>query len=251
MNDTLCNVALAVRYAPRLPTKFRIASPRKSSSVPALSFRFATNPGRRSHRMGRTRPPGTKLREVQKCLDVLPALTKNLLDLGQWISSYYLAPIGEVYRAMLPPLTELRAQQIVRITELGRSSTANLLVRWMRSQLFFKIAIRKRRIAAADRSPFRARAWGTAQSAASRLRGNPPANPNAQAPYPANHRLAQRRNRLRCLTEKEVRLRDMLLLQRGALPLTQLLKLGNVSRTSWKNCCARANWKPGKNARSR
>ena len=31
-----------------------------------------------------------------------PALTTELLRLGQWISDYYLAPVGEVFRGMLP-----------------------------------------------------------------------------------------------------------------------------------------------------
>src|SRR5215813_374156 len=34
--------------------------------------------------------------------DGLPALTEELLRLGRWISEYYLAPIGEVFRSMLP-----------------------------------------------------------------------------------------------------------------------------------------------------
>src|SRR6266478_5301531 len=128
MDHTLCNVALAVplrttftykvpdRLAAEIQPGSRVVVPFRKKSLVGIVTEW-TEQG----------PPDTKLREVQKCLDVIPALTKNLLDLGQWISSYYVAPIGEVYRAMLPPLTEVRAQQIVRITELGRSASASLL----------------------------------------------------------------------------------------------------------------------------
>ncbi|MDP9337461.1 MAG: hypothetical protein M3P45_01195, partial [Acidobacteriota bacterium] len=67
------------------------------------------------------RPPANKkIREITKTLDILPALTPALLDLGHWIAGYYLAPIGEVFRAMLPPITELRAQPQIVITEPGK-----------------------------------------------------------------------------------------------------------------------------------
>ncbi len=46
-------------------------------------------------------------------------LDENLLALGQWIARYYLAPIGEVYRTMLPLQAEFRQAFGYRITELG------------------------------------------------------------------------------------------------------------------------------------
>jgi primosomal protein N' (replication factor Y) len=67
------------------------------------------------------RPPeNAKLREITRVLDVIPALTPALIELGHWIAGYYLAPVGEVFRAMLPPVTELRTQQQIAITEAGR-----------------------------------------------------------------------------------------------------------------------------------
>src|SRR5216683_5562894 len=128
MNDKLCNVALAVplrtTFTYRVPE--RLAAEIQPGSRVVVPFRKKSLVGVVTEWAAQG-PPDAKLREVQKCLDVIPALTKNLLDLGKWISSYYVAPIGEVYRAMLPPLMELRAQQIVRITELGRSASASLL----------------------------------------------------------------------------------------------------------------------------
>jgi primosomal protein N' (replication factor Y) (superfamily II helicase) len=65
-------------------------------------------------------PPETrKLKRVLQVLDTLPVLDDNLLALGRWIAQYYLAPIGEVYRTMLPLQAEFRQALGYRITELG------------------------------------------------------------------------------------------------------------------------------------
>ncbi|HWW18731.1 MAG TPA: primosomal protein N' [Candidatus Saccharimonadales bacterium] len=65
-------------------------------------------------------PEGTKIREITKSLDFLPALTPKLIELAHWIAGYYLAPIGEVFRAMLPPVTELRTERQIVLTHSGR-----------------------------------------------------------------------------------------------------------------------------------
>lgn len=67
-------------------------------------------------------PEATKIREVTKLLDFLPALTPKLIELANWIGGYYLAPIGEVFRAMLPPLTELRSERQIVLTDSGRAA---------------------------------------------------------------------------------------------------------------------------------
>jgi primosomal protein N' (replication factor Y) len=67
-------------------------------------------------------PEGTKIREITKALDFLPALTPKLIDLAHWIAGYYLAPVGEVFRAMLPPVTELRTERQIALTDSGRAA---------------------------------------------------------------------------------------------------------------------------------
>ena len=65
-------------------------------------------------------PPETrKIKRILQVLDTLPVLDENLLALGRWIARYYLAPIGEVYRSMLPLQAEFRHAFGYRITELG------------------------------------------------------------------------------------------------------------------------------------
>jgi primosomal protein N' (replication factor Y) (superfamily II helicase) len=121
MSETFCNVALAVP----LRTTFTYA-------VPA-TLRDSVQPGtrvlvpfRKKSMVGvvvdlPARPPEkTKIREISQVLDVIPALTPALIELGHWIAGYYLAPVGEVFRAMLPPVTELKSQEQIVITEVGR-----------------------------------------------------------------------------------------------------------------------------------
>jgi primosomal protein N' (replication factor Y) len=67
-------------------------------------------------------PQSRKLKRVAQVLDTAPVLDEDLLALGRWISRYYLAPIGEVYRSMLPLQAEFRQAFGYRITELGEEA---------------------------------------------------------------------------------------------------------------------------------
>jgi primosomal protein N' (replication factor Y) len=232
MNEKLCNVALAVplRTAFTYKVPERLAAEIQPGSRVVVPFRKKSLVGVVTEWAAQG-PPDTKLREVQKCLDVIPALTKNLLNLGQWISSYYVAPIGEVYRAMLPPLTELRAQHLVRITELGRSASASLL-----GEIEAQLALLQKLESANDGVPLQtALRTGVARGDLLRLqrRGFVEIHQQIQTRKRRAQRIIDWRSGgtdAPVSSEKEARLRDMLLLQRGALPLTQLLKLGTVSR---------------------
>ena len=68
------------------------------------------------------RKPKVEARNVLELIDDenAPALSGELLRLGKWISEYYLAPIGEVFRTMLPLNAEFRRQVVYRITDEGR-----------------------------------------------------------------------------------------------------------------------------------
>jgi primosomal protein N' (replication factor Y) len=57
-------------------------------------------------------------------LDEEPLLSDNLLSLGEWMAQYYLAPLGEVLRGMLPLMAEVRRTVYYRITDLGRDVLA-------------------------------------------------------------------------------------------------------------------------------
>jgi primosomal protein N' (replication factor Y) len=63
-----------------------------------------------------------KIKKVIEALDVVPVLDQHLLNLGKWIADYYLAPIGEVFRTMLPLAAEFKRTVTYRITEEGRTA---------------------------------------------------------------------------------------------------------------------------------
>ena len=65
-------------------------------------------------------PDVGEIREIVEILDPLPALTPQLIELGRWIAGYYLAPVGEVFRAMLPPTVEVRPDRVLLLTNAGR-----------------------------------------------------------------------------------------------------------------------------------
>ncbi len=70
------------------------------------------------------RPPQSegkdvKIKKVIEALDLAPVLDERLLKLGRWIADYYLAPVGEVLRTMLPLSAEFKRAVAYRITDAG------------------------------------------------------------------------------------------------------------------------------------
>jgi len=185
-------------------------------------------------------PPDTKIRDITKSIDNTPALTPKLIELGQWIANYYLAPIGEVFRAMLPPPTEIRTQRLIAVTTAGRDAAASLsggelthgLSRYesdflanlaaKRDPVPYSAAAKFRLDAAAI---YRLRKQNLIEIRESLLGRKPktqrviawkiqPSTDNASAP----------------LDEKTVRVRDQLA-ERGPLPFPYIVKLASVSRS--------------------
>lgn len=69
---------------------------------------------------------GKKTKEIVELLDAVPALPPKLIELGTWVSRYYVAPIGETLRAMLPPLAELRPEREYELTDHGHDFLAEM-----------------------------------------------------------------------------------------------------------------------------
>ena len=61
-----------------------------------------------------------QIKRVLRVLDSTPVLDDQLLQLGRWIAGYYLAPLGEVLRTMLPLAAEFKRAIAYRIAEDGR-----------------------------------------------------------------------------------------------------------------------------------
>jgi len=64
---------------------------------------------------------GFEIKPVQQVLDGAALLPDELMELARWIAAYYVAPLGEVLRGMLPLGAEVRRHVVYRITEVGRN----------------------------------------------------------------------------------------------------------------------------------
>ncbi len=115
---TFCDVALAVP----LGMVFTYAIP--PGMEPVVGGRVLV-PFRQQRMSGivvelHDRPPQVKTKKVIEALDLSPVLDEHLLKLGKWIADYYLAPVGEVFRTMLPLSAEFKRAITYRITENGQ-----------------------------------------------------------------------------------------------------------------------------------
>ena len=121
MNPQFCEVALSVP----LRSTFTYAIPRRLRDAEIIGSRVVVPFGRRAM-VGvvtkLTAKPAAlkKIKEIVELVDDVPALTPELLALGAWVSRYYVAPVGETLRTMLPPLAELREKREYSLTERGR-----------------------------------------------------------------------------------------------------------------------------------
>jgi primosomal protein N' (replication factor Y) len=136
-----CEVALTVplrtAFTYAVPPAFdgvvepgaRVAVPFRNKVMAGVVLSLSDEPPAFANKKG-----APKFKEIAHVLDPLPALPAKLIELGRWVGSYYLAPPGDVFRAMLPPLTELRAERILRITAAGRARLAELAAMEGRSE---------------------------------------------------------------------------------------------------------------------
>jgi primosomal protein N' (replication factor Y) (superfamily II helicase) len=114
-----CDVALPVPLD--MVFTYRIAD-----SVPVIGARVLV-PFRNDRLSGvvtavHDRAPSMKAKTVLQVLDTEPVLDPALMKLGEWIAQYYLAPIGEVFRSMLPLAAEIKKAKIYRMTESGHEA---------------------------------------------------------------------------------------------------------------------------------
>jgi primosomal protein N' (replication factor Y) (superfamily II helicase) len=265
MSCPYCNVALPVPlrtlFTYAIPTQFqealqpghRVLVPfRKKSLVGVIVELIDSAPAHTA----------AKIREISKPLDLLPALTPKLVELAQWLGNYYVAPIGEVFRSMLPPVVELKTQRQVLITQAGSdliadhadalaspgpldASLANSLANrhpplttslsFEEAQFLAILYIKKSavQLRPSDRINLSAVIPRLQRRGLIELRENILTRERrtqrvvawkspAAAPRPGQARQP--------LGEKEQRVRHLLETERGALPLAQLLKLASVSR---------------------
>ena len=69
-------------------------------------------------------PEEFEAKPIETVLDEEPLLSAQLMELAAWMAQYYLAPVGEVLRGMLPLTAEVRRTVYYRITDAGRDALA-------------------------------------------------------------------------------------------------------------------------------
>ena len=76
------------------------------------------------------KPEGYQVKPITQVMDQEPIVTEQQLKLWQWISDYYLSPIGEVYKAALPAGLKAedgykaKTETYIRLTEQYRNTAA-------------------------------------------------------------------------------------------------------------------------------
>ncbi|MBV9481868.1 MAG: primosomal protein N' [Acidobacteria bacterium] len=85
--------------------------------------------------------PTITVKNVISVLDSSPVLDDNLMRLGKWIADYYLAPLGEVLRAMVPLPAEFRRVVHYQIREEGQMALQRARVAGAREERLAEIAV--------------------------------------------------------------------------------------------------------------
>src|SRR5215472_10585541 len=187
------------------------------------------------------------VREIAEVLDPIPALPPKLAELGRWVSDYYVAPIGEVFRAMLPPQVDLRHEREFLMNDVGRSRRAELDASWNRSEAevaelallsFMEIegkpvrADRLRKLPGGEEAAERLlrRKQLEAREVAVRRQARVQKIVAWNAAHAGQDTVATSGDGGSALPEKEARVFRVLSEERGPLPLPQLAKLAKVSR---------------------
>jgi len=240
MSDTFCEVALPVP----LRKVFTYAVPEHlagmvcAGSRVLVPFRKRAMPGVVVGVSNRCPDPSVvkEVKEIAESLDPVPALPPKLIELGRWVSSYYLAPLGEVFRAMLPPPIDLRHEREFVLTEAGRERRVELQAMGNRGEAeVAELALLS--LLEIEVKPIRAdrlRRLPGGEAAAERLLRRR----QLEAREVVLHRRARVQNIIawnpeagpESLGEKEARIRHVLAEERGPLPLPILAKLAHVSR---------------------
>jgi primosomal protein N' (replication factor Y) (superfamily II helicase) len=240
MTASYCNVALPVplrnTFTYAIPEAMReqvqpgsrVLVPFRKKSLVGVVVELADAP-----------PADTKIREIAKVLDLVPALPPKLLELAHWIAGYYVAPIGEVFRAMLPPVTELTARRQIVLTEAGKALASDLREGKFLTELsggeaeFLQRLLGKKGVLQFT-TPAK---LGIDLGALQRLqrRGYVLIQESVQGRKRKVHNVIAWKGREalggeKPLAEKEERIRALLETERGPLPLPQLVNLAGVSR---------------------
>src|ERR1044071_4621223 len=66
------------------------------------------------------------VKDVEELVDESPIISHEMLKLTRWMSDYYYAPWGECLRTALPAGAPVATEQVLTITEAGRSALSHV-----------------------------------------------------------------------------------------------------------------------------
>ena len=230
-----CEVALPVP----LRSTFTYAVPNRFDDEPLIGRRVVVPFGRRAM-VGLAlaesdRAPGVGYtKELAELMDPLPALPPKLIELGHWISRYYFAPIGETLRAMLPPEIELRLDRTYTMTDSGRAHFRELVDASEKMGVSSAELDLLDYIQMKDGTPARLERKPGAKALAEKMvrRGYLSGREILRHRKSRTQRIvAWRQNRTETVAgDAEERIREVLLTERGPVPLRVLVEKARVSR---------------------
>ena len=137
-----------------LGSLFTYAVPEEYTGRVSEGMRVLVPFGRNKHYVGiisklhNQKPQGYQIKPIAEVLDEQPILLPGQLKFWQWISDYYMSPIGEVYKAALPAGLKAeegykpRTETFIRLTENYRNEPTlhvalNMLARAPKQQEAF------------------------------------------------------------------------------------------------------------------
>jgi primosomal protein N' (replication factor Y) len=213
------------------------ASECASPATPGDKIKDA-EPQAQRRRLGHPPKPAAalKLKDVAEIVDAVPALPPGLVELGRWVADYYQAPVGDTFRVLLPPSVEMRVSQEWQINDAGRERLQELRSFDNRSEA--EIA-EKALLELCELGPRPVRSelirklpGGEAAAARLRRRGQIAVREVTQRRAARTQKIvAWREEAVPSDAASEERVRQILAEERGPLPLAQLLKLAQVSRS--------------------
>lgn len=119
MDNLLADIALPV---PLPPLVYEVPAAWASQAVPGVRARVRIGNRRLTGvivEVHDRRPEGINVRPLDDILDRAPVFTDDLLELARFMADYYIAPLGEVLRSMLPADLPPWGDRKVWITDAG------------------------------------------------------------------------------------------------------------------------------------
>ncbi|MDO5522559.1 MAG: primosomal protein N' [Bacteroidia bacterium] len=108
---------------------FTYAVPAPLQNKAGIGFRVIVPFGKRKlytaiiHKLHNNAPKGIEVKEIHSLIDSHPVVTEKQLRLWEWISFYYMSPLGDVYKAAVPSKLKLESETSLTLTDADTNNT--------------------------------------------------------------------------------------------------------------------------------